>query len=292
MLRKAWGSKQLAWESRRHLRCKDCATTIDYIMRFRLAVQRLRNLGQDLQNDLLVLELISNLGSEHLVWSKNLKNNSRTAKESPKWETLCAELLDVARMNIETNPSTALFQSNRKRNRDGPVKFCKACNTRGHDEENCFLLHPEKARPRWEISPPELPTPTITSHTLQLMATTEFANLNSLHSFNSHISASIDMSQFSHLKDVWHIDPGASNHTTRDRNNFSDYHRSSSKQQIWTGGGLVAVEGYGSVAMTWITRRGDRVPVILTNVLHVPGIITNLISVRRLNLKGNLLALG
>ncbi len=148
------------------------------------------------------------------------------------------------------------------------------------------MLHPEKAPPGWQISPPEIPTPTIPPHALQLMATTEFANIDSLHSFNSHISASINTGHFSHLRDVWHVDSGASNHITQDRNNFSDSHLLSSKQQIWTGGGPVAVEGYGSVAMNWITRQGDRVPVILTNVLHVPGIITNLISVRRLDLKG------
>lgn len=81
---KDWGSKQLAWESLRHLRCEDCATTIDYVTRFCLAIQRLRNLTQDLNNDLLVFELISNLGSEHAVWSTNIKNSSRTAQELPK----------------------------------------------------------------------------------------------------------------------------------------------------------------------------------------------------------------
>lgn len=45
------------------------------------------------------------------------------------------------------------------------------------------------------------------------------------------------------------------------------------------------VKGYGSVPMDWITRNGERVSVVLTNVLHVPGIITNLISVRKLDLK-------
>ena len=122
---KGRGSKQLAWGSLRHLRCEDCATTIDYMTRFRLAVQPLRNLGQGLDNDHLVFELISNFGSEHLVWSTNVQNNSQTAKESPKWESLCAELL-VAQMAIETNPSTALFQSKYKKNRSGPTKFCKA----------------------------------------------------------------------------------------------------------------------------------------------------------------------
>ena len=66
---------------------------------------------------------------------------------------------------------------------------------------------------------------------------------------NSHISALIDMGRFSHLEDVWHMNSGASNHITRDRHNFSDYNLSSSKQNIWTGGGPVAVEGYGSVAI-------------------------------------------
>ncbi len=106
---KGWGSKQLAWESLRYLRCEDYPTTIDYVTRFRLAVQRLRNLGQDLNNDPLIFELISNLGSEHVVWSTNIKNNSRTAQESLKWEILFAELLDVARMALETNPSIELF---------------------------------------------------------------------------------------------------------------------------------------------------------------------------------------
>lgn len=38
--------------------------------------------------------------------------------------------------------------------------------------------------------------------------------------------------------------------------------------------------------MDWITQIRERVPVVLTNMLHVPGIITNLISVQKLDLKG------
>lgn len=148
------------------------------------------------------------------------------------------------------------------------------------------MLHPKKALPRWETSSLELLMPKIPPHALQLMATTEFGNLDSFHALNSHIPAPIDTGQFSYLENVWHIHSGASNHLTRDRHNFSEYHLSSSKQKIWTGGGPVAVEGYGSVAMDSITQRGDRVPVIFTNVLHIPGIITNLISVRKLDLKG------
>lgn len=128
------------------------------------------------------------------------------------------------------------------------------------------MLHLEKAPYGWKMSPPELPMPMITPNALQLMATTEFANLNSVHSLNSHLSALIDMSHLSHLEDVLHIDSSASNYIIRDQNNFSDYYLSSSKQKIWTGGRLVAIEGYGSVAMNFITRNGNCIPIILFNV--------------------------
>lgn len=57
----------------------------------------------------------------------------------------------------------------------------------------------------------ELPMPMITPNALQLMAT-EFANLNSVHSLNSYMSALIDMSHLSHLEDVWQIDSSANNY--------------------------------------------------------------------------------
>ncbi len=118
------------------------------------------------------------------------------------------------------------------------------------------------------------------------MALTEPPNLDNLHMLNSHMSARIDDCHFCHLENVWHIDSGANNHITGDQANFSDHHLSSSKQIIWTGGGSVKVKGYGSVLIDWIRQNGERVPVVLTNVLHVPGINTHLISLRRLDLKG------
>ncbi len=210
---------------------------------------------------------------------------SRTICGPHKNQVLCAELLDVARMALEINP-TALFQSKPKKNRGRPTKFCKACNIRGHNKDNCFMLHPEKAPPRWKLFIKKSQTPTISPSALQLMVFTEPPHLDSLCILNSHISARIDNCHFLHLENVWHIYSRASNYIIQDKANFNDYHLSSSKQIIWTGGGLAEIKGYGSVPMDWITQNGERVPVILTNILHVPGIITNLISVQKLDLKG------
>lgn len=53
---KGWGSKQLIWELLRHFYCENYPPIIDYIIRFCLVVQRLRNFGQDLNNNSLVFE--------------------------------------------------------------------------------------------------------------------------------------------------------------------------------------------------------------------------------------------
>lgn len=120
-------------------------------------------------------------------------------------------------MALETNSSTALFQSKPKKNRGGPTKFCKACNTRGHNEDNCFMLHPQKAPPGWKLSAKKSQTLTIFPSALQLMALTESPHFDSLHMLYSHIFARIDNCHFPHSENVLHIDSGASNHIIRDK---------------------------------------------------------------------------
>lgn len=155
--------------------------------------------------------------------------------------------------------STALSQSKHKKNRSGPSKFCKACNTRGHDEDNCFRLYPEKAPPGWKLFTKKSQTPALPSSALQLMALTEPPNFESLHMLNSHISARIDTCHFPHL--ARHIDSGANNHITRDRTHFSDYYLSSSKQKIWTGEGPVEIKGYAP--FLWIGSRAKETEFLL-----------------------------
>ncbi len=148
------------------------------------------------------------------------------------------------------------------------------------------MLHPKKAPSGWKPSTKKLQTFTISPSALKLMALTELSNLDNLHMLNSNISARIGTCHFSHLENVWHIDSGASNHITQDHAKFSDYHLFSFKQIFCTGGGSVEVKRYDLVLRNWITQNEERVPVVFTNVFHVPGIITNLISVRKLDLKG------
>ncbi len=103
---------------------------------------------------------------------------------------------------METNSSAALFQSKPQKNRGGLTKFCKACETQSHDEDNCSMLHLEKFPPRWKLSTKKLQILTISPSKLQLLALTEKTNIENLHMLNSYILARIDNCHFSYLEDV------------------------------------------------------------------------------------------
>ncbi len=117
------------------------------------------------------------------------------------------------------------------------------------------------------------------------MAVTKPPHLDSLHILNSYIFTQMDNCFFLYLENIWHINSKANNYITRDKINFCDYHLSSSKQIIWIDGGLVEVKRYGSVLIDLITQNRKQVLIIFTNILHILSIITNLISIQKLDLK-------
>ena len=147
------------------------------------------------------------------------------------------------------------------------------------------MLHLKKTPTAWKLSTKKLQTPTIFPSAFQLIVSTEQSNLDNIHMLNSYISARIDNCHFSRLENVWPVNSGANNLIPRDQANLSDSHLSSFKQIIWTGKGPAEVKEYGSVHINWITQNGKQVSIILTNVLHIPGIFTNFIILLKLDPK-------
>jgi hypothetical protein len=74
---------------------------------------------------------------------------------------------------------------------------------------------------------------------------------------------------------LWILDSGATDHMTPSSNYFSTYHPSPSNKKISTADGtLVTVAGIGDIQIT--------PSIILKNVLHVPKLSTNLVSIQKL----------
>lgn len=75
----------------------------------------------------------------------------------------------------------------------------------------------------------------------------------------------------------WYMDTGATSHMTSSNGNFSSYFNLSNHHGIIVGSGhTIPIHGYGHTCLPY-----PNPPLSLTNVLHAPKIIKNLISVRK-----------
>ena len=82
---------------------------------------------------------------------------------------------------------------------------------------------------------------------------------------------------------VWYIDSGASAHMTRVRECFSSYQEEQMNFQI-TMGNKAKCNPVGRGTIIFQTKAGNKIQT--TNVLHVPGLGMNLLSVSQLQNKG------
>ena len=82
---------------------------------------------------------------------------------------------------------------------------------------------------------------------------------------------------------VWHIDSGASAHMTGVRECFSSYQEEQMNFQV-TMGNKAKCTPVGRGTITFQTEAGNKIRA--TNVLHVPGLGMNLLSVCQLQNKG------
>ncbi|KAF8784634.1 Retrovirus-related Pol polyprotein like [Argiope bruennichi] len=80
---------------------------------------------------------------------------------------------------------------------------------------------------------------------------------------------------------VWFMDICASYHMTPHKELIDDYIKPSVKL-IKTGSSMIEVEGVGKVAFL-LSRNGEKVHVTFSNVLHVPKLTANLLSIKYLN---------
>ena len=67
---------------------------------------------------------------------------------------------------------------------------------------------------------------------------------------------------------------------------FENYQKIEKTTAVWTGAGAIKAVGVRSVQITLICSTGETMVIILKSVLHVPGFLTNLVSILRLREKG------
>ncbi len=154
---------------------------------------------------------------------------------------------------------TAALLSNHRRTHPRPK--CNHCGRMGHWEAKCWTKHPHmnplnKNKPTALVSTsPEDETP------ICLLA--EHGNLST---------------SSRHYESDWYIDSGCSQHMTHDKSLFVSYDKSSKSSVELGNGTTTKVAGEGRVKIH-VLINGRSKPCIIENVLHVPDISYQLLSV-------------
>ena len=139
---------------------------------------------------------------------------------------------------------------------------CGYCGKNGHVERGCFKLHPELA-PTWWNKPHKF-----NSTNICMTAKQEYA-----------CSASCQITTTSQDDAAWVIDSGATWHMARDRATFNTYTELLEDHPIRVGDGrVINAIGRGDIIRK-LSYRDRRTIVTLVDVLHVPALQHNLLSI-------------
>lgn len=84
----------------------------------------------------------------------------------------------------------------------------------------------------------------------------------------------------------WIVDSGATCHIVGSRNSFINFNKDHREKVYVANGHQVTAIGKGTVCVNFVTKNGDTSAVRITDVLYVPNIKGNVISVKRLADKG------
>jgi hypothetical protein len=231
-----------------------------------------------------------------------LFNSLRTVDPAYGPITLQLELQDIRKLDvivshleeaerrlaaISVRPEAALQatdRSDKQRPRGKDDRKCWHCDRKGHMKVNCFgwLRDTEEGRkyaaehPKARTGP--LPTPGAKGNLSpkeKAQVADEFTG-----------EACWEASESVRNRQEWQVDSGATSHMTPDRTAFIEYAMLSTRQSVVAANGSTLPGiGRGRVRIP-VSVDGHTRSIVLTDVLHVPQIKGNLISVARLQDKG------
>lgn len=113
-----------------------------------------------------------------------------------------------------------------------------------------------------------------------------YKNANLEHRATFKSVTSIPTSAIDTLRSLWVIDSDTTNHMNADRDNFKVYKTFNQAKPIYTGRRTIYAHGFGEVKILARQVSGLLRTIRLHNILHVPSLITNLISISALREKG------
>lgn len=239
----------------------------DYITDILVTVQKLADIGEPIEDKWIAFIMMNGVSEDYeaLISSINQQSKDKIKSEEIKQILLNeSERRRVRASEPSTVVSSALFVSNKKKPMPKPKKgkvYCYNCGDPSHKRPNC----PKINRPKVEghnvtIQKPGGKVPNQTT-----MLTTA-------------LLAKVPASE-------WIIDSGATSHMVMEKDNFISLDSQCSSQIAVANNMVISSEGIGDVKLE-LAVNGDSESAVVKDVMFVPSLSNNLLSVSKMTDKG------
>lgn len=220
-----------------------CQNVEEYVSKIMSTAHKLRNIGFNVDDEWLGTLLLSGLPESYQPMIIAIESSGMKITS----DSIKAKLLqDVRQCENDSKAFTVnkKFQKNNKKQSKGPR--CYTCNKYGHKSPECK----SKAKDTQQKS-------------------------------NSSTYAAVFVAT-STQDDAWYVDSGASSHMTKHRSLLQNVSSPLIKTIRVADNKVLSVQCSGQVSLDTCDKEGYKNKVLFTNVLCVPGLATNLLSVSQI----------
>jgi len=271
--KKSWANKLRLRRKLHSMQLKEGGSVHSHIREMTEVFNSLAVIDDPLSNDDKVLYLLASLPETYDVLVTSLETNENV----PDIEVVTERLLQMEckykeRSSQKEQGESVLIVKNNK------IKKCHHCKKKGHVQENCWILHPEKKPSGFNSGLNKSKfaknkANKVTENSVSTDSTENCVGLVAHQSFSA--TAETNTSD-------WLIDSGATSHMTKNSDNFNELNYLSEPEEVFLGDGrCVQVKGKGTVILNVLNSENSPRKLALRETLYVPDLTYNLLSIGR-----------
>lgn len=267
--KRTWATRLDLRRKLHSLRLKDGDSAQDHIKVMTELFDSLAVAGETVSEEDRVVYLLASLPDSYNILVTALEAN----EDVPKLEVVTERILHQERKSKDRSEATSSTESamtTHKAHTRKP-KRCNHCGRLGHIKKYCRSLKAEKKGQKEKSKK-------AAAATTHENSDSESSGLVASHALSA--SNSIEQS-------AWIVDSGATCHMSHNRNLFSTLYQLQNPIDVMLGDGrALTATGRGEVVLNMILPNGESKPCILHDVLLVPKLSYNLLSVAKASQKG------
>lgn len=247
-----------------NIRLENCESMSEYVSQISGAANKLNNIGLNIRDELVSAIMLAGLTEEFKPLTMGFEGSGiKTASDAVK-----TKLIDTAYQKESHCVFLGKNASKDKRSKNSDVRTpkCNKCGKKGHKSNQCRYTKDPKPNKNEKLAD---------SDDRSIKASKD--KKESRNAFSA-----MSLSKATQNRSNWYIDSGASQHMTSHEDWLSELRSTSVKEIVTANNKKMAVSGTGKVVL----RVNDE-DVGVKDVLYVPELTTNILSVNQMVKNGN-----